>query len=359
MAAPFNYEGSYTMGMYLDSGYLNFDWIYQRPFMWQLITGGRGTGKTYGALQYLYEHHIKFIYLRRTQAQADLVGRPDFSPFKILNTDMGWNVVAEPITKYNSGFYNGILDADSGKVKAAGAPIGYTAALSTFANIRGFDASDVDCILYDEFIPEKHERNIKHEFTALANAYETVARNRELTGRPPVKLICLSNSNDIANPVFTGLNLVNKIVKMVERGQTMYEDTRRGVGVYLLSNSTISAAKSDTALYRALYDSEFADMAIGNQFTGDRTSTVIRSRDLKQLKPVVSIGELCIYEIKGETRFYASLHKSGAIPEYYMTETDKERFKRNYYWVWLAYMDRCLECESYLAETVLQSVFKS
>ena len=344
------------MGLYLDNGYLDFGWIYSRPYHWQLVTGGRGTGKTYGALKFVKENKIKFIYLRRTQAQADIISRDEFSPFKVLNRDMGWNVGCEPVTKYNAAYFDMEAD-DNGKFHPTGPPIGYTAALSTFSNIRGFDASDVDCIIYDEFIPEKHERSIKHEFEALANAYETVARNRELAGRTPLKLIGLSNSNDISNDIFAGLDLISRAVKMSERGQEIYEDPRRGIALYLLGASPISAAKQDTALYRAAAGSAFSDMALGNQFTDDVTSTVIRSRDKNQLRLIATIGELSIYEIKGGG-YYAGVHRFGAGEQYCFSEMDKERFRRKYYWFWLAYVDRQVECENYLAETILQKVFK-
>jgi hypothetical protein len=41
-------------------------------------------------------------------------------------------------------------------------PIGYTCALSTLSNMRGFDASDIQLLICDEFIPEKHERLLKN-----------------------------------------------------------------------------------------------------------------------------------------------------------------------------------------------------
>ena len=45
-------------------------------------------------------------------------------------------------------------------------------ALSTVSNLRGFDMSDCTLLIYDEFIPEPHERPLKNEAAALFNAYE-------------------------------------------------------------------------------------------------------------------------------------------------------------------------------------------
>lgn len=347
------------MGMYLENGYLNIPWILDRPITWQLVTGARGTGKSYGALTTAVDRGEKFIYLRRTQTQCDIISRPDFSPFKVINADRPEDpeIVPYSLSKYTTGFYRTELDEESGKLRPAGLPIGYAAALSTFSNVRGFDASDVTLIIYDEFIPEKHERPIKHEFDALANAYETINRNRELSGRPPVKLLGLSNSNDIGNSVFVGLDLVKRAVRMVKKKTEVFEDPVRGVGLYMPFSSPISKRKAETSLYQVTAGSAFAEMALENEFTDDRTSTPIRSIPLRELQPIVKIGELCIYRVKGKDYYYASTHAAGEMPEYLMTTTDMIRVRRMLAWMTIAYMDRAIVCEDYLAETLFKTVF--
>lgn len=346
------------MVLYNDNGYLDVPRLYDRGLTWQLVTGGRGTGKTYGALKMVKDRGIKFIYLRRTQSQVDIISKPEFSPFKSINNDDNCNIGVASITKYNSAFYNMEISED-GKARAVGAPIGYVAALSTFSNIRGFDASDIELLIYDEFIPEKHERPIRKEFDALANAYETINRNRELQGQKPLRVLCLSNANDVTNPIFIGLNLVTRAVKMSKKGVEVYEDNARGLGLYLLNKSPISARKAQTALYKLTEGSDFSDMALSNEFADDRTSTTIRARNYKELEPIAAIGTLCIYRVKGSRLVYASTHISGSPEKWLMTETDMKRFKRKYAWLVLAYADRDIECEDYLAETLLRSVLRA
>lgn len=345
------------MGLYLENGYINMPWILDRPLSWQLITGGRGTGKSYGALVTALDRGEKFIYLRRTQTQCDIVSRPDFSPFKVINRDRPGEpeIIPYSLSKYTSGFYR--TTTEDGKTVQLGEPVGYAAALSTFSNVRGFDASDVTLIIYDEFIPEKHERPIRHEFDALANAYETVNRNRELSGQKPVKLLGLSNSNDIGNAVFMGLDLVSRAVRMVRKQTEIYEDPARGVGLYMPFSSPISKRKAETSLYTVTAGTGFAEMALDNSFVDDRTSTPIKSIPVQELVPLASIGELHLYNIKGSEYIYASSHKSGTAPEYLMTTTDIVRFKRVYAWVLLAYLDRMIICEDYMIETLLKKVF--
>ena len=84
---------------------------YNTPFT--TITGARGTGKTYGALDYLYTYGIKFLYLRRTDAQREISASDDMNPFKILNTDKGYSISTKSLGKYLDGFFETSEDIDS------------------------------------------------------------------------------------------------------------------------------------------------------------------------------------------------------------------------------------------------------
>ena len=187
------------MGIYLDSGYVDIEKILSYKLPFNFLLGGRATGKTYGALKTLYQTDTRFMLMRRTQAQCDLINKPEFNPYKVLCNDLGVDIRVRSISKYNSLIYESFGD-DAEKTLA------YTCALSTIANMRGFDASDCKVLLYDEFIPERHERAIKNEGSAFLNAYETINRNRELQGKEAVKVLALANSNQLANPVFVELN---------------------------------------------------------------------------------------------------------------------------------------------------------
>lgn len=174
------------MKIYQDNGYLDFTAIRKLGLPFNFITGGRATGKTYNGLDDLtrecsQQPDSRFLLMRRTQTQLDLISKPEYSPFKILNRNNGTDYRIDGITKYNGGIY-------FGEEKNL---VGYTAALSTIANVRGFDGSDIDYLLYDEFIPEPHARPIKDEAGAFLNAYETINRNRELEGRKPLQVFAL------------------------------------------------------------------------------------------------------------------------------------------------------------------------
>lgn len=342
------------MKIYQDSGYIDIRKILSHKLPFNFIVGGRGTGKTYTCLETVVEDNKKFIYMRRTQSQTELINKPEFSPFKSLNNDFGWNIGSASLSKYNAGFYK--QQDQDGRVVCVGSPIGYSCALSTISNMRGFDASDVEFLLYDEFIPEKHERPIKNEGSAFLNAYETINRNRELKGKMPLQAICLANANDLANPIFMELKLVRKAEQMRRKQQEVYIDKDRGIGMFILDKSPISQQKKDSALYRLTRGSNFEKMSLNNEFSGEEVGR-ISSRPLAEYKPIVTIGEITIYEHKSNRTYYVSTHKTGSPTIFGTGDTERARFRRIYSWLWDEYMENNIEFEEYLGEILLTKAF--
>lgn len=333
------------MGIYLDSGYLNISQILSYGLPFNFIVGGRGTGKTYGALKTAYMENIRFILMRRTQAQCDLINKPEFNPFKVLNADIGSSATVKSISKYNSKIIEETEESER--------ILGYTCALSTIANMRGFDASDVELLIYDEFIPERHERAIKNEGTAFLNAFETINRNREIKGDKPLQVLCLANAFNVANPIFLELGLVGRCEKMKNTGTELFMDKERGVLLVLLQNSKISKAKADTALYR-LSSGSYADMALSNDFVYNNTDN-IKSMALKEFKLVCTVGEISIYRHKSRRLFYVSEHRTGTAPIYKSDEVDLQRYRKNYgLALYSAYMRNNVICESLLTKSLFE-----
>ena len=308
------------MNIYLQNGYLDIEKIlsYNMPFTW--IVGGRATGKTYGALKYAYESHTRFILMRRTQAQTDLINKPEFNPYKAINQDLGTDIQVKSISKYNSKIYEPAEDGEQ--------LLGYTCALSTISNLRGFDASDCKLLIWDEFIPEKHERPIKGEGAAFLNAYETINRNRELKGEPPLQVLGLANAFNIANPVFLELGLVGRCEKMKNNDQEFFMDPERGILLVLLQHSRISKAKADTALYR-LSSGSYKDMALSNDFIYNNSDS-IKAQGLKEYKLLCTVGEISIYRHKSKREYYVSEHRTGTAPVYKSDEVGIMRYRRKY-----------------------------
>jgi len=330
-----------------DKGYLNFDHIMKNNMTFNFIIGGRGCGKTFGAIQWVLSTKKKFIFMRRTQMQIDLIRNPALSPFKPVND----SIVTATIAKNLSGIYYG--DEDGAK----GPPIGYMCALSTISNIRGFDASDVDYIIYDEFIGEAHEKKLKEEGQAFLNAYETINRNRELNGVDPVRVIALANSNQLANPLFIELGLVSPVEKMYNRVNPCYTNVQRSINIYLINSSPVLDRKKETALYRAAASSEFSKMSLENKFTKEEMDH-IQTQDLKQYKLLCTVGEIAIYKHKSFKTFYITDHISGTAADNYTSgQMDLKRWKRDYYYLWLAYLNGKILFESYIQKVLFENYF--
>ena len=333
------------MGIYLQNGYLNIKQILSYGLPFNFCIGGRGVGKTYGTIKTAYEDNMRFILMRRTQAQCDLINKPEFNPFKVLNNDIGSNAIVKSISKYNAKIVEETEEDER--------LLGYTCALSTIANMRGFDASDVELMIYDEFIPEKHERAIKNEGSAFLNAYETINRNRELKGEKPLQVICLANAFNIANPIFLELGLVGRCEKMKNSGQELFIDRERGVLVVLLQKSKISKAKADTALYR-LSSGSYTDMALSNDFVYNNSDN-IKSMSLKEFKPICTVGEISIYKHKSKRLFYVSEHRTGSAPVYKSDEINLQRYRKNHgLTLYSAYMRNNVICESLLTKSLFE-----
>lgn len=333
--------------LYEPSGYLDIPRILKlKGINFVFLIGARGIGKTYGVCKYLLTHEdATMLLIRRTDRQVELINIPQFSPLAKPAKDLGFEYT---LRKVAQGYRALWLESDPPRL------LGYTAAMSTFSNIRGFDASDINFIFYDEFMPEKGERDIKGEGSKFLNMYETVNRNRELQGERAVKAICASNSNDINSPILRELDLVDVCARMQEREQEIYMNTARGIAVIMPQNSPISKAKAKTALYRAVDpEGDFAAMALDNSF--DEIFDV-KSYPLQEFKPLATIDGITVYMHKARNFIYISLHQSGACEIYDGSDAANRQFRAAYAWLYDAYMSQRIVFESLQAKQKFEKI---
>lgn len=345
------------MNIYTEEGWPNIRKIRSQGCPFIMLIGGRGTGKTYSTLLDVLEHDFKnggkFIYLRRTAKQVEACCTEKFNPFRRINYDTGWNVHAKRGT-------NDITFVEVEQDGETETEIGSGLSLSTVSNVRGIDAFDTRVIVYDEFIKDKTERRFKGEAEALFNFYETINRNRELEGKEPVQLIMLANANDSANAVFTYLNLVMICERQKQKGvyPAIYKNPERGIFMADFGpTNPISEQKKDTALYRLTAGTQYAKMAIENEYSYNEPSKQAH-RPLNEYKPIVFVGELAVYQHKGHTNeFYCTDHKSGAAPQFSTGDTELARFRRAFAWLWYLYLSDRIEFENYTCEILLTNYF--
>lgn len=320
--------------IYLPAGWLDVDKIFKFKQNNIFIVGARGVGKTYGILEYCVIHKLRFAYIRRTQKQVNVCKGKYGNPFKTLNKDHGWNIYTD--TQDDITCFFETEENEKGKRVPVGEQLGYLFSLSTFANLRSIDLSDVDIIFYDEFIKQLDERPLKNEATAFLNMCETIGRNKEIQTGRALKVICAANSNSLDNDIFYYLRLVTTGERMKRKEITCHVDNERDLRLYILKDSPISEKKRDTSLYKLARGTDYEQMALENDFVDDDTS-LLKQLPLKEYNPLVSVGEICIYRHKSKRQYYVSTHFSGSPEKFTVTNRDLARFRQKYSYLWDAY----------------------
>lgn len=323
------------------NGWVNWEYIINQGSAFNMVVGARGVGKTYGLMKYCIEHERKFIYLRRLKSQLDQCSNQAGNPFKKINSDIGSDIQPK-------GTQGGILFIDGEKTVALGV------ALSTVANVRGFDYSDYDLIVFDEAVASEGERPIQHEFNAFLNFYETVNRNRELSGGKPVQAVLLGNANRLTNPYFSGWHFMKTALKMLSGKQMVWRSADGSRLMILLLDSDISRKKADTVLYKNA-DKGFLTMALDNAFRTDGTN--IRSMPIREFNHIVSIGEIGIYKHKSDRIYYVSFLTK---PDFYYESYGMglKMFREDFWNLRILYMvNKIVYFENYECELIFREMF--
>jgi len=302
------------------------DDIARYPEAWCILAiGGRNTGKTYSCLASCKREKRKFIFMKRTGDDVDLlcsgtgkIGAKqnefgvDLSPFKAINRDLHCNVKAYSIKKGLGGFWN--HDVDN---VVQGQPIGYLFALNYVTKYKGFEMSECEWLIFDEFIPQPWDRVNRKEGEQLMDLYKTVSRDREHRGLPPLKLLCLANATSISNPTMNILEVTDYVAQMQITGDEYMYLEDRGILIHMIKdNPDFYAKEQDTKIYKAMHNTNWGRMAFENQFAYNDFSNIGRT-SLKGYHPRFSI---CYkndnyYVYQKENKFYmtSSRHDSSNI----------------------------------------------
>lgn len=316
------------------------------------IWGARGTGKTYTLLKQMCEEQRHYLYLRRTPGQVDTIAADrDFWPWMPLNRDMGWDYVPRKIKGVRSMYKvcNGDDDPE---------PRGTIASVVNLARTRGFSSPDTDYIILDEYQKDDLDFYRKGEGVGLANIYETVTRNRELQGKSPCTLICMSNAVGMANPYYLQWDVVDVVDRMIGTRRRWQLLPDRGILLVDMVDSPIAEAKKDTALAKSLAGTDYYRSALENQYAGEEKSA-ISSRALSEYKPLVTVGRLTVYRAKSGGEYYVTEHRSGQPPTYGTGHYDLERFRQRYRMLYGQYMMRRIVFEKYSDEIYFRELWNT
>ena len=291
-------------------------------YTFNIILTSRGLGKTFGFLKELRADALsgkgRFAYVRRMQTQIDICGKAEFNPFKRLNGLYHYDTSVKAISKYSVGFFE------------QEQLLGVGVALSTFGSLRGFDGSDITSVVFEECIPKPGEHRLKHEAELLWDMYETINRNRELEGSPPVKLYCIGNNNTVAADLLMDMGLTERVGRMLSKGIPLYQDRKRSLQLIVIGAQGIVEQKKDTALYRFLGAGSAYTEAALDSLPAEDYGRSTGSRPLREYRPIVSVGELTVYRHKSKKELYVSTHRAGDPPAYGTGEMDLSRFRVHY-----------------------------
>lgn len=290
-----NFEKGYKAYANFNSGYYTvFKDITDYPEAAFIIAWSfRGPGKTYGALDMCYQEGIKFIYMKRTKDDVDLItaateGKAvevDASPFVPINRDYGTNVKPFLIRSGFGAFYD--LDKDFDKTD----PIGLIVALSAVKSVKGVDFSDCDIVILDEFIPQAHEIVRKKEGSAFLDFLLTVGRDRIARGKKPLKVILFANSEQIACPITNELEIVDDMAEMNAQKESIRYLEDRGILLHHIlpeEAPMVSKNQKKDGIFKAMEGTQWALKAYEGIFANNDFSNV-RTMNIKKMIPFIHI----------------------------------------------------------------------
>lgn len=330
-----------------------------RNIFFYYLCGGRGIGKTYGAMDLCRKVGTgaldilgvpgKFLYLRRTAVEAISVASPESCPFKKYNDNEGYSICADFDQK--RGFGQFYYDSEKN------CPIGYVAALSTFSNLRGIDFSDVTLILYDECIPEnKNKKPLRNEGFLFLNAYETINRNRILDGKPEVVVLFLSNAIDLGADLLSELSLTPIFNNLLFREQEKYTDYNRSLHIELYKDHPVSKEKEQGVLYKFAKPTGFNRTALSGEFV-ENDLHVIKQVKISEYKPVFNLENVTVYKHKNKELYHVSMTYNKAPNSFRVYE--REKVRSAFYWQYkLMVADDIVTYDSYNTKTIFEAMIK-
>lgn len=186
------------------------------------IIGGKGTGKTYGCVDYAIKDFFKdnskrpFFYVRRYDKT--------FTPSICGNLV---NIHRQDIINYSAGKYNKAdlrgkvytmsretIDGKGMRKKVNNDVIAYCRSLNNVETETGDDKGEISCIIYDEFLTRGSE--LKDEFLKLQVLHNNATRNR----------------TDRFVPFFMLGNTVSRDSPVAEQFGIRMRDLKRGLNVF-------------------------------------------------------------------------------------------------------------------------------
>lgn len=303
------------------------------PDAWcYIVFSKRGPGKTYSSLWYSYYNNIKIIYMKRTIEDVNLICSAnefgfDPSPYVPINRDKFLNIKPMKIKEGIGAFWNTLEDGSK-----EGLPVSYILSLNAIKKFKGFDFSDCDWILFDEFIPQVGEIVKRGEGEMLLDLYMTVARDRQKRGKKPLKLILFANAEDISTPVTNTLEVVDDMAELVASGERYSYIEERGILIHHITAEEVPMKEEEKeGIYSAMAHTSWAKKSFEGEFANNDFSNVGRV-SLKNYKPYIHLTyktyEYYIY-INDKGQYYVCSSKQKCLFDYDLNKENDQKL----YWV--------------------------
>lgn len=341
------------------------------PKAWAyLIWSRRGPGKTYSTLRYMLEHKKKFVFIKRTNKDVDLLCagnskktsaeyvNPDFSPFAPLNRDFGYNILPYKFFDGVGAFYDTIT-GDDGKAHPTGEPIGFILSASNGTNFKGFDISQAEYMIFDEFIPKPWDRISRKEGDSILDMYETISRDRVKRGRGELKFIALANATMLNNPLFNTLRITDDAAEMdIYNIEYKYNEYRGIMLHYINWEEEESGEDTRTGIQRAMEGTKWGAMAYGGHFAYNDFSTISKN-NLKRMSCVAAFkheGET-FYIYRGNGKYHVTRSRQ-KCPRVYDLSIEYQQ-KKFYYEYVIDIRDSIIEGNATFESFVMYDIFNN
>ena len=320
--------------------------IEKYPDAWcYIIYSHRGPGKTYSTLKYANDSNTPFIFMKRTDLDVEVIcvseDSFDLSPFKPINRDTGSRVYPTLLRKGMGLFHR--YDEEG---EVSGAPIGCILSLNKVSKYKGFDLSEFDWLIFDEFIPPIGEKVNRKEGDMLLELYMTVSRDRLLRGKKPLKLILLANASSISTPITNTLEITDTLAEMGAFGMAEYYDQEKAIYIHHLIEPEYQIVGENDPLRKALGHTAWGKMAFEGEFAYNDFSNVVKN-NIKSMRPYCKLyyktHTYYVYYREYDSTFYftESAFNQKGIPTY---DLNKEMGQNLFYREkWIDLRNACVE----------------
>lgn len=331
--------------------YFHSDQFEEEGYYFLYVIGVRGAGKTVDGLTWL-KNNGDGIMVRRTDPEFEIMLEEINNPFNPM-IKLGM-ISAARIKKTRTKLYMMyIIENESSEERF----ICEGVALNTFASTRSADFSFAKNVFWDEFIKQPDQKEFKAEGSAWLNMLETIARSKH-----HINVRAYANSNDIYNPVFKELRVINQLERLLDAAQhetQVYKDPKRHIKIVLYKpTKEFEIFKSALALHDLTEGTQYADMAYNNQFTANDFSDC-DYRNIKGYRPYFGIDDYTIFKHKGSKDIYVSYANADCFRYYSKFPLDQENLRNKYYNIirnrWLG---RYIIFESYDIKRRMLELFK-